>query len=77
MKNDVDMKPYYDVLVTAKHSRPAIAAGAFYFTVLDELISEVLTGKKQAGQAMKEAKERTMAEMKRVKQGRHLWQVLA
>jgi len=77
MKNDPEMKPYYDVLVTAKHSRPAIPAGAFFFNTLDEVISEVLSGKKTAGAAMKEAKERTMKETERVKQGRHQWQVLA
>ncbi len=75
MKNDPDMKPYYDVVTTAKHSRPAIPAGAFYFSTLDELVSEVINGKKQAGAAMKEAKERTEKEMERVKNEGRKFQV--
>jgi ABC-type glycerol-3-phosphate transport system substrate-binding protein len=67
MKNDATLKPYYDVVTTAQHSRPAIPAGAFYFSELDRLVSEVVNGKKQAGAAMKEAKQRTMKEMERVK----------
>lgn len=67
MKNDPDMKPYYDVVTTAKHSRPAIIAGAFYFSTLDELVGQVVAGQKPAGQAMKEAKERTTKEIERVR----------
>lgn len=67
IKNDPENKPYYDVLVTAQHSRPTIPVGAFYFTTLDQLVGDAVFGRKTPGQAMKEAKQKTMAEWEKFK----------
>jgi len=65
IKNDPIMGPYYNVLISAKHSRPAIPVGAYYFGQLGEQVGEAINGKKTPLAAMRTAKENTMKEMQR------------
>jgi len=65
IKNDPIMGPYYNVLISAKHSRPAIPVGAYYFGQIGEQVGEAINGKKTPLAAMRTAKENTMKEMQR------------
>lgn len=62
MRNDPVMNPYYNVLVTAQHSRPAIPVGAFYATQFAQLVSDAVYGKMTPLQALRTVKQNTMQE---------------
>ncbi|MDW8101202.1 MAG: ABC transporter substrate-binding protein [Anaerolineae bacterium] len=68
IKADPLMKPYYDVLVTAKHAKDPIPVGAFYQAQLEELAGEAVYGRMTPLAAMREAKKRTMEEWQRFKE---------
>jgi multiple sugar transport system substrate-binding protein len=65
MKADPLMKPYYDVLLTAKHAKDPIPVGAYYQGQLEELVGQAVYGKMTPTEALAEAKKRTMDEWKR------------
>ncbi|TMD59187.1 MAG: ABC transporter substrate-binding protein [Chloroflexi bacterium] len=67
IKTDPLMGPYYDVLVTAQHSRPAMAVGAFYAAQLELLVSDAIYGKLTPLQALQTVKQSTMNELERFK----------
>jgi multiple sugar transport system substrate-binding protein len=65
IKNDPLRGPYYDVLVTAKHSRPSILVGAFYTAQLQQLVSDAVYGRVTPLQALRTVKQNTMNEWNR------------
>lgn len=67
IKNDPIMGPYYQTLVTAQHSRPAIPVGAFYAAQLEQLVSAAVYGQMTPYQALKTIKQTTMKEWERFK----------
>ncbi len=67
MKKDPVMGPYYNVLVTAQHSRPAIPVGAFYASQFEQVISDAIYGKLTPLQALRTVKESTTKEWDRFK----------
>ncbi|GHO66868.1 hypothetical protein KSC_057600 [Ktedonobacter sp. SOSP1-52] len=67
MKADPIMGPYYNVLLTAQHSRPAIPVGGFYATQFEQIISDAIYGKLTPLQALRTVKESTMKEWVRFK----------
>jgi ABC-type glycerol-3-phosphate transport system substrate-binding protein len=67
MQQDPVAGPFYGVLETAQHSRPAIPVGAFYSAQLEQLVSDAVYGKMTPLQALQVAKENTMKEWDRFK----------
>ena len=67
IKNDPVMAPYYNVLVTSQHSRPAFLVGAFYAAQLELLVSDAVFGKMTPLQALRTVKQNTMNELNRFK----------
>jgi ABC-type glycerol-3-phosphate transport system substrate-binding protein len=65
IKNDPLRGPYYDVLVTAQHSRPSILVGAFYAAQLQQLVSDAVYGRVTPLQALRTVKQNTMNEWAR------------
>jgi len=67
IKTDPVMGPYYNVLVTAQHSRPAIPVGAFYAAQLELQVSDAVYGRITPLQALRTVKQNTMNEWDRFK----------
>lgn len=65
IKNDKLVKPYYDVLFGAKHSRPAMPVASYYATQLDVQGGKALYGQTTPYQALKTVRENTETELKR------------
>lgn len=65
IKNDPLMAPYYDTLVTAQHSRPAIPVGAFYINQIEQYVGEALYKRLSPLDAMRTVKQNTMREWER------------
>jgi multiple sugar transport system substrate-binding protein len=65
IKNDSIMGPYYETIITAKHSRPNIPVGAFYVTQLEQLVSAAIYGQMTPLQALRQVKQNTMQEWDR------------
>ncbi|MEJ7651890.1 MAG: extracellular solute-binding protein [Chloroflexia bacterium] len=65
IQQDPLMGPFYDTLVTAQHSRPAIPVGSFYTTQLDQLVGDAIYGRLSPLAALREAKKNTMIEWDR------------
>ncbi|MGI8869936.1 MAG: extracellular solute-binding protein [Mycobacteriales bacterium] len=67
LKADKNLRPYYDVLYSTDHSRPAMPVGSFYATQIDEHAAKALFGQTTPLQAMRTVKENTEKEFARFK----------
>lgn len=65
LKNDEVFSPYYDVLTTATNIRPPFPVSDYFFQKLDEEVNNAIFGIKTPLQALRSAKEDTMAELER------------
>jgi multiple sugar transport system substrate-binding protein len=65
IKNDETMSPFYDVLVSAKHTRPSMGVSDFYFQKIDEQVDKAIYGLVTPIEALRKVKADTMTELVR------------
>ncbi len=65
IRDDPVMAPFYDVLTTATNIRPPVPVADFYFTQLDEQISNAVLGLSTPIQALRTVKKNVMGEWDR------------
>jgi len=66
MKKDPVMGPYYDTLVNSSNTRPPVLVADYYTAQLDDQISKAVYGQVKPLQAMRNVKENTMTELRRL-----------
>lgn len=66
IKDDPELKPFYDILVEAKHQRPVMPAQAFYMGEVARAVDAAIYGEKTPQQALDEATTATQKELDRI-----------
>jgi len=66
IKQDPELKFFYDIMVNVKHYRPVMPAQAFYTGELQRAVDAVIFGQKTAQQALDDATNNTQKELDRI-----------
>lgn len=66
IKNDAELRPFYDILVATKHQRPVMPATAFMFGSMDRAVDAAIFGQKTPKKALDDANAEVQKELDRI-----------